>query len=122
MGEAGKSAYMLCEPFWQLSSVTESTRYQADVETEMARQFRNAALAWKALVEKILSVYIRHHEGSFCLNMPNLNLWKCFCSVWVRGAGPEDLSGLSTGGVLFLFFKPIELLGLWLEGVLVSGG
>lgn len=51
---------------------------------------------------------------------------RVFCSVWVRGAGHEDLSGvLSIGGVLFIFFffffNPIELLGLWLEEVLVSG-
>lgn len=42
--------------------------------------------------------------------------------MWVKGAGPENLSGLSVGGVLFIFFNPIELLGLWLEGALVSGG
>lgn len=37
-------------------------------------------------------------------------------------AGHEDLSGLCQLGVSFVsFVSPIEFLGLWLEGVLVSG-
>lgn len=69
----GKPAELVCEPLLPLSSVTEGTQYQADVESGRARQFRSA-LAWKegSVVGK--SVYIRNHKGSFCLNMPDLNL------------------------------------------------
>lgn len=43
-------------------------------------------------------------------------------SVGQRGPARGFLWDLSSGGVLFiLLFNPIELLRLWLEGVLVSG-
>lgn len=64
-----------CEPLWQLSPVTGSTRYQADVENGTGQAVQECCPRVEgSVVGKILSVCIRHHEGSFCLNMPNMNL------------------------------------------------
>lgn len=56
------------------------------------------------MVGETLSVYIRNHEGSLP-DYARPESVRVFCSVWVKGAGHEDLSGvLSIGGVLFIFF------------------
>lgn len=74
---------------------------------------------------KTLSVYIRNQEGSFCLNMPDLNSEGVFVQCGSKGQGMRTSLGSVNWGVCFLscfFICLFFFLPHWIAGALFGRG